>query len=234
MKGMRPLSNEEIRKVAGCFEGAFKVRNRALFMLGVSCGGRISELLSLTVGDVWQNDKPVTDIHFGKNIVKGKKHARTVPLNIDGRTAIQDLMAFYDKHYFIYDNTPLFKSRVGNLALTRKGADDVLKKAFEKAGLNGKLATHSLRKSYAQRLYDMTQNILIVKEMLGHQSVATTEKYIGVNYREVREASEAMAVENEGNRNITPIWKASVSSLVLELIKRGYETSLKPLEPKEE
>ena len=56
MKGTRPLDNDEVRLVSACFDGTFATRNRALFMLGVSTGGRISELLSLQIGDVWQND----------------------------------------------------------------------------------------------------------------------------------------------------------------------------------
>ena len=39
--------------------GTFEVRNRGLFMLGVSTGGRISELLGLQIADVWQNDRAV-------------------------------------------------------------------------------------------------------------------------------------------------------------------------------
>ena len=55
MKGTRPLDNTEIRLVSARFNGnPFKHRNRGLFMLGVSTGGRISELLSLTIGDVYQ------------------------------------------------------------------------------------------------------------------------------------------------------------------------------------
>ena len=55
MKGTRPLDNKEIRLVSACFDGnPFEHRNRGLFMLGVSTGGRISELLSLTIGDVYQ------------------------------------------------------------------------------------------------------------------------------------------------------------------------------------
>ena len=60
MKGTRPLTNAEIRKVRDVFEGKFAERNRGLFMLGVSIGGRVSELLALTVGDVWQNEQPVS------------------------------------------------------------------------------------------------------------------------------------------------------------------------------
>ena len=47
----------------------FEARNRGLFMLGVSTGGRISELLSLRVGDVYQNGRPVTDLLFDKSQV---------------------------------------------------------------------------------------------------------------------------------------------------------------------
>ena len=52
MKGTRPLDNNEIHQVSESFDGTFETRNRALFLLGVSTGGRISELLSLVIGDV--------------------------------------------------------------------------------------------------------------------------------------------------------------------------------------
>ena len=88
MKGTRPLDNQEIRQVSGSFDGTYEGRNRALFMLGVSTGGRISELLGLQIGDVYQNRAPVTDLLFDKSIVKGKEHSRAVPVNRDGRQAI--------------------------------------------------------------------------------------------------------------------------------------------------
>ena len=92
MKGTRPLDNHEIRRVSVCFTGTFATRNRGLFMLGVSTGGRISELLSLTIGDVYQNRKPVTDLLFDKSIVKGGEVSRAVPVNRDGRQAIEELV----------------------------------------------------------------------------------------------------------------------------------------------
>lgn len=55
MKGTRPLSTDEIIAVSEQFDGTYKVRNRSLLMLGVSVGGRISELLALRISDVWQN-----------------------------------------------------------------------------------------------------------------------------------------------------------------------------------
>ena len=88
MKGTRPLDSDEIRRVSACFTGTYAVRNRGLFLLGVSTGGRISELLSLRIGDVYQNGRAVTDLLFDKSIVKGGEVSRAVPVNAYDRLAI--------------------------------------------------------------------------------------------------------------------------------------------------
>ncbi len=231
MKGTRPLDNTEIRKVAEAFNGTFTVRNRNLFMLGVSVGGRISELLALKVGDVWQNGKPVKDLLFARSIVKGGEVSRAVPVNVDGREAIEALIAWHAEQYADIDATrPLFPSRKGRgtKPMTRIAAHDVLKPAFELAGLNGKLGTHSLRKSYAQRLYEQTNDIYAVQEMLGHKSVVTTQRYLGVNYASVRAASEAMSIHAESNssaKTLSSVNDASDDELLIELLRRGYDVT---------
>ena len=231
MKGTRPLDNTEIRLVSACFDGTFATRNRGLFMLGVSTGGRISELLSLTIGDVYQNGKPVTDLLFDRSIVKGGEISRAVPVNSDGRRAIEDLIAWHRERYnTTHKSRPLFPSRNGQGAkrMSRRTAHDVLKTAFVSAGLNGHLATHSLRKSFAQRLYDRTGDIFAVQEMLGHKSVATTQKYLGVNYANVRDALEEMSLESE--LHVSGLLGSSLKTtadetLFLELALRGYDLS---------
>ena len=200
MKGTRPLDNDEIRQVSTCFTGTYEVRNRGLFLLGVSTGGRISELLSLQIGDVYQNEKPVTDLLFDKSIVKGSEVSRAVPVNIDGRKAIDDLVRW---HRTQYQNTQpnhlLFPSRQksGSVPMHRQTAHDILKTAFTDAGLNGKLATHSLRKSFAQRVYEQSGDIFLVQTLLGHKNVATTQSYLGMDWVSDREAVEGMALASE-------------------------------------
>lgn len=231
MKGTRPLDNNEIRRVSTCFTGTYEARNRGLFMLGVSTGGRISELLSLTIGNVWQNRAAVTDLLYDKSIVKGGEVSRAVPINKDGRIAVENLIKWHREQYRnTRANRPLFPSRNGNgkQRMSRRTAHDVLKTAFEAAGLNGHLATHSLRKSFAQRLYDRTGDIFVVQEMLGHKNVATTQKYLGVNYASVRDALEEMAVSGELHR--TPLLGSSLKNnsdeaLFFELALRGYDLS---------
>ena len=99
MKGTRPLTTEEIIAVSNQFDGTFEIRNRSLFMLGVSVGGRISELLALTIGDVWQNRQPVSDLLFKKGAVKGKETSRMVPVNDDGKKAISELINWHIERY---------------------------------------------------------------------------------------------------------------------------------------
>ena len=231
MKGTRPLDNDEIRLVSACFAGTYEVRNRGLFMLGVSTGGRISELLSLRIGDVWQNGKAVTDLLYEKNIVKGGEVSRAVPVNRDGRTAIEEIITWHRERY---DNTdsdcPLFPSRhnSGSVPLHRQSAHQMLKKAFIAAGLNGKIATHSLRKSFAQRVYEQSGDIYLVKELLGHRNVATTQSYLGVNYADARDAVEAISLDSESYRTTktyNSLKDIPSETLHAELLKRGYDFS---------
>ena len=229
MKGTRPLDNNEILLVSACFDGTFEIRNRALFMIGVSTGGRISELLSLRIGDVWQNGKAVTDLLFDRAIVKGGEVSRAVPVNVDGWQAIEDIIGWHADRYANTDaDRPLFPSRNkrGSVAMNRQTAHDMLKEAFMNAGLNGKLATHSLRKSFAQRVYEQSGDIYLVQELLGHRSVATTQKYLGVNYADARAAVEGMALGSEPYRNMLlsgSLKSIADETLFLELALRGYD-----------
>ena len=231
MKGTRPLNNDEIRLVSACFSGTYEVRNRGLFLLGVSTGGRISELLSLRIADVYQNEKPVTDLLFDRSIVKGGEVSRAVPVNTDGSRAISDLIRWHQDRFSTVPKTrPLFPSRNGNgrKRMTRRAAHNVLKMAFEAAGLNGHLATHSLRKSFAQRLYEQTGDVYAVQEMLGHKSIVTTQEYLGVNYASVRAALQQMSLDSELHEiGIlgSSLKKENDATLFLELALRGYDLS---------
>ena len=110
--------------------------------------------------------------------------------------------------------------------MNRQTAHEMLKQAFTAAGLNGKLATYSLRKSFAQRVYEQSGDIYLVQELLGHRSVSTTQKYLGVNYASAREFVEAIALIAQ--RDESPLLsgslkKTSDETLLLELAKRGYD-----------
>ena len=235
MKGTRPLTTDEIIAVSTKFDGTYEVRNRSLFLLGVSVGGRISELLALRLSDVWQNEQAVSDLLFEKGMVKGKETARMIPVNADGRQAISELIQWHQEQFSELDpRHPLFTSRKHCVrcvprrlplrAISRVQAHRILEKVFQSAGLNGKLATHSMRKTYAQRLYDATGDIFMVKEALGHKSVETTRQYLGVSYAKLQAASKA--IELSSNRSMVllhSITEISTGELIAELISRGVD-----------
>ena len=113
--------------------------------------------------------------------------------------------------------------------MNRQTAHEMLKQAFTAAGLNGKLATHSLRKSFAQRVYEQSGDIYLVQELLGHRSVSTTQKYLGVNYASAREFVEAIAIGYE--RAESPLLSGSLKNitdetLITELTRRGYNLDI--------
>lgn len=233
MKGTRPLTTDEIIAVSESFRGIYEIRNRSLFILGISTGGRISELLSLKIGDVFQNGSPVTDLLYSRKITKGQQVSRVVPVNSDAQAAIEDAVRWYQGIYGkrIWPNRPLFPSRngKGKKPMVRRQAHGVLKDAFITAGLNGHIATHSLRKSFAQRLYDKTGDIFVVQEMLGHAAVSTTQAYVGVNYQSVRDALQSLSLFSTESHSFAVLGNSlehvSDAELLLELGLRGYDLS---------
>ena len=159
-----------------------------------------------------------------------------MPVNSDGRRAIEDLVSWHPERY---ENTEkgrrLFPSRngPGKKRMSRRTAHDVLKVAFEVAGLNGHLATHSLPKSFAQRFYEKTNDIFAVQEMFGHRNVATTQKSLGVNSASVREAVEDLSLCSQPHTKIlgSSLKKETDETLFLELALRGDDLSKRCHEP---
>ena len=182
---------------------------------------------SLKIGDVWQNEQPVTDFQFDRAIVKGGETSRTIPVNSDGRKAITEIMDWQRSQFgFVFEENPLFPSRKGYTPVQRQAMHKILREAFEKAGLNGKLATHTLRKTFAQRLYQQCSDIYMVKELLGHKNVATTQAYIGVNYVSAQDAVEAMSLDAEDHPK-DPLDDFPPEQLIAKVIELGYEVRLR-------
>ena len=86
---------------------------------------------------------------------------------------------------------------------------------------------HSLRKSFAQRVYDKTGDVFTVQEMLGHKSIATTQECLGVNYASVRDAVQKMSLDGELHERLlgTSLKKTPNETLLLELALRGFDLS---------
>lgn len=178
MKGCRSLTDSEIILVEQALVGT---RNKTLFVVGVSTGLRISEIISLKVKDVFKHGQVANRVTVAKRNVKGNKEGRSIALTERAKLAIHNLIT----EESLTEEMPLFRSRKGG-SIGRKRAWLILSEAFELLKLEGKVSTHSMRKSLAQRIWTASgKDLRMTQVALGHASVQSTISYIGVDSKDV-------------------------------------------------
>jgi integrase len=200
MRGCRPLSDAEVTLIAKSFGGTFAKRNKALFILGVRTGYRISELLSLTVGDVLHHGKVVDHITVQRRHMKGGKagntSGRTVPLHPEARAALSVWLEVLAKRLGTLEaSLPVFCSRVKDpatglrKAISRQQAWEILKEAFAANELTGKLGTHVMRKTFANRMYEkLNRDLVKVQRAMGHRNINSTVSYLSFREEDITDA----------------------------------------------
>ena len=177
MKGSRPLTRQQVK---GLLALTSSIREQTLLTLGFCTGYRISELLSLKVADVSTNG--IIHSHVTVKAANTKtKTGRTVLLNADAQKALRRLVDVIGTN--ANGQSPLFVNRKhdanGNLkAISRQQAHDLLKALFAKIGEFGNVSTHTLRKTFAARIYEQTGKLEIVQIALGHKSINSTISYL--------------------------------------------------------
>jgi site-specific recombinase XerD len=186
------------------------LRDRCYFEMALQMGLRVSEMLSMTVGQVYQYGRVVDEVSIDRKHMKGGKAGkasdRTIP--IFGPTKPHILawlsrMAGMLKVKTAKDidpSTPLFMSRVRNKdgsrrAITRETAWRLIKAIARENAFQGKIGTHSSRKTLARKAIAWSNDIRIVQKLLGHRSLASTEAYLkSLTDREVCGAFQAATV----------------------------------------
>ena len=190
MAGCKPLIESEIEGILESFSGKYALRDRCLFILGLKAGFRISELLSLTIGDVWQFGKVVNNVMVQRRNMKCKRKSRTVPLHKDAKEAIKLWNEKLSELGYTDKTDYLFQSQKGmNQAINRQNAHNIIKKAVNEVKITGKVSTHSMRKTFAASMYDrLDGNIFKIKEAMGHVSVDSTVSYLSFKQDEIDSA----------------------------------------------
>lgn len=183
MNGCRSLSQNEINLIADSFHGKYALRNKALFLTGVYTGYRVSELLSLRHSDVFNGSGVRTHISVNRSKMKGKRSGRTLPLHPIAREALRQWIGSTEWH----SDKHVFHSQKGG-AINRQQAHNILKTVFNDCDLDGKLATHTMRKTFANKVWERSgKNLFAVKELLGHSSIAVTQNYLGIADQELND-----------------------------------------------
>lgn len=185
----RPLSEHELKRLLGKMVGKYAARNRLLMVLLTATGFRISEALSLKIQDVWQFGQIPTDVTVGKQRMKGKRQARTVPLNNKVKPFIRDWVSQSLNAGRKPTDALFWGQKNPQQSITRQNFDMILDKAIQKAYLTGNIASHSGRKTFANdMLVRLDGSLLDVQEALGHADPKSTLSYIKANNTRIRAA----------------------------------------------
>ena len=173
------LSVEEVRAI---LKAAPNERNRAILEVLYGCGLRVSEVCSLKISEVYLKDM------FVKVMGKGSKE-RLVPMAPSTASAIMDYLSVRPESDAGCEDV-LFLNRFGR-ALSRVAVFKMVKSVALVAGVDKNLSPHTFRHSFATHLVENGADLRVVQEMLGHESILTTEIYTHVDsttwQREIKE-----------------------------------------------
>ena len=119
------------------------------------------------------------------NSLKKRPLPREVPLNKNLKALLKNYVKNKNNSEYA------FKSNKGNKYITQKSYSKILTEVGKELGLEN-ISGHSLRKTYAHRLYNWKNDVEYVRRALGHTSIETTKRYLGLSKAVIREASEYM------------------------------------------
>ncbi len=165
-------------------------RNRAIMETLYGCGLRVSELINLDMSRVFLDEEYI--------VVRGKgSKERLVPLS---PVAVTEIRRWLDDRSRISvkpgEESMLFISRRGR-RLTRVMIFYIVKRLAELAGIRREVSPHTLRHSFATHLLEGGANLRAIQQMLGHESIATTEIYIHIDSSRLR--SEILSCHPRNN-----------------------------------
>ena len=155
-------------------------RNSALFTLLYGCGLRISEALSLNIADIHSDTDNI--LVWGK----GKKQ-RFVPLLSTVRDIILSYVASHPQA--LKPDAPLFVGNRGN-RMSPRLAQLAIKDLRQCLGLSDSVTPHALRHSFATHLLGKGVDLRTIQELLGHDSLASTQRYTQVDMQRLKEEYE--------------------------------------------
>ena len=177
------LDDSEIEAMQKTFDRSLPgpARNYVIVEVLYGCGLRVSELVNLKISNIYAEEQMLQI--FGK----GDKE-RWVPINPRALKLMQDYILTLRSHLPIVpgEEKYVFLNLRGH-HLSRVAVFQFIKEAVEKAGIHKTVSPHSLRHSFATELVQNGADLRAVQEMLGHESLSTTEIYTHLTRQYLRD-----------------------------------------------
>lgn len=173
------LSLDESKDMLSSINGTNEERDYAIIILFLNCGLRLSELISINIDKIKGDTLTV--------VGKGNKE-RTIYLNDVCIKAIEDYLSVRPDAKPGHENALFISNR--KTRFTQRGVQHMVDKCLNEAGLSGKnYSPHKLRHTAATLMYQYGHvDIRALQELLGHESVSTTQIYTHIDKKQLREA----------------------------------------------
>lgn len=170
------LTVEEIDAMESeCDENTFEgFRNRTIVEVAYSCGLRVSELVELKISNIYLDEEYL--------IVEGKgSKQRMIPMSEMAVLLIKGYMLLRADRVIKKESEDiLFVNRRGS-KMSRVMIFYIIKDLCDKCGINKNISPHTLRHSFATHLLEGGANLRAIQQMLGHESITTTEIYVHID-----------------------------------------------------
>ncbi len=160
------FSKQEVKRLLNACK---HIREKVMFALTYDTGIRLSELSNLLIGDI---DLDRGQLHIRKT--KNKKQRYVIISNHTIR-GLKKHFALNNPHVYIFENP----SRKG-MPISHTRIRILLKEAIEKAGIRKQASVHTLRHTFATHQLESGQNIMVLKESLGHSDIKNTLIYLHI------------------------------------------------------
>lgn len=189
---------EDINRISQYLISRGKWRDNMLFIVGINFGLRISDLLSLQFANLINEDFAFRDRFpiWEKKTRSTRKVKKNRYITIN--TAVIESVTLYLEHTDgVRLSDYMFRSESNNGSnknqpMSKQATDYMLKSIAKDLGLGNRMATHSLRKTFAYHQMLMSGNdprkLLLLQKMFGHSTAAQTLDYIGITSEEIDEA----------------------------------------------
>ena len=172
------LTKQQSIKLLNSIDSKHRLRDLCIILMFLSCGMRLSELVGLDISDYNEEERSL------RLLGKGNK-PRIVYLN--------DSCEYVLKKYIkskMDTQKALFVSSFGN-RIHKRRVQQIVGESLERAGLgNLGITTHKLRHTAATLMYEDGIDLLVIKELLGHESISTTQIYTHVSNPRLKKACE--------------------------------------------
>ena len=176
------LTLDEIDRMEACIDMSTPegIRNRAIIETMYGCGLRVSELVGLQMSLIYADEEFI--------VVRGKgDKQRLVPISQVALQLIEHYVRQVRQTLVVRRGCEdiLFLNRRGG-QLSRQMVFIVIKGLCEMAGINKRVSPHTLRHSFATHLLEGGANLRAIQQMLGHESITTTEVYVHIDRSRLR------------------------------------------------